>query len=499
MLAILRDDVRPIPGWLANASAGDDLPLRELLRDSMFYPACGLDGRPVQYFGGADHSFVYVDESWSREDVTTSLDTFRGYRLLFTKPVEREALGIESFERHAIRLNKSRNFSTRSHPFFNYALWAVFERADGFDSDHGPDRFSLLYIGGEAVSAYWSLYWRHGVAPFAITLIKCDAFTGNWTSFRDDRAELATLFITSDWIKPPRYLFCDAASRESDSPWRWFSEKVTTILGEPNWGGAHHQYLSIWRFKLPPPSRELRERQLMGTARADLLDESLSSSKLHRARALRKRRNAGRRRSVNRLLERGINPLEAAFFKSRLTYGCLDFRCGTCGGRALRAFLEPLSRIEILEDLGNLDPEVIDRYEKEVRATLMYIDAGHLTQDEMTRLRPSGVLHVLYKMMAHHALRLENSRITALRERERYLKARDQRAELATDRLPNAIHRKDKRAVYAMIKRSANPDYVRHDGVTARIIAARVGVEDWLPPKVGFDERSKIRFRTTVK
>lgn len=259
MLAILRDDARPIPGWLANASAGDDLPLRELLRDSMFYPACGLDGRPVQYFGGAVHSFVYVDEARSKEDVTNNLNTFKGYRLLFAKPVEKEALDIESFEQYSARQNGHNDSSRRSRPIFSYALWAAFERAVGFDADHGPVRFSLLYIGGEAVSAYWSLYERYGIAPFAITLIKCDGFTGNWTSFRDDRAELARLVIRTNWIVPPRYLFCESAGRESDSPWRWFSDKVTTILGEPNWGGAHHQYLTVWRLDRPPRSTRPRE------------------------------------------------------------------------------------------------------------------------------------------------------------------------------------------------------------------------------------------------
>ena len=239
----------------------------------MFYPACGLDGRPVQYFGGAIHSFVYVDELCSNDDVTASLNTFRGYRLLFARPVEKETLDIDSFECHSNRLNRHNDFSRRSRPVFSYALWAVFERVDGFEADHGPVRFSLLYIGGEAVSAYWSLYRRHGIAPFGITLIKCDAFTGNWTSFLDDRAELASLVMVTNRVVPPRYLFCESSGRDCDSPWRWFNEKVTTLLGEPNWGGAHHQYLTVWRLNRPPRSTqscELIQRPQKSLAGNDL-------------------------------------------------------------------------------------------------------------------------------------------------------------------------------------------------------------------------------------
>ena len=247
MLAELSDDERNVPDWLAKASVEGSLPLVPLLHRSMFYPACGLDGRPVQYFGGATHSFVYVDQMISRESVTDALQCFKGYRQLFMRDVEQDELGITSFEPHQNILQVGRNFSYGERPYFSYAIWAVFERRDDFGPNHGPARFSLLYIGGEAVSTYWSLYWRLQIAPFAITLIKCDAFTGNWTSFFDDRAELASLVMETSRFSPPRYLFCEAESRECDSPWSWFSEKVTTLFGEPSWDRAHHQYLTVWR------------------------------------------------------------------------------------------------------------------------------------------------------------------------------------------------------------------------------------------------------------
>ena len=30
-----------------------------------------------------------------------------------------------------------------------FALWAIMERSQGFHEEHGPDRFSQLYIGSD--------------------------------------------------------------------------------------------------------------------------------------------------------------------------------------------------------------------------------------------------------------------------------------------------------------------------------------------------------------
>lgn len=50
MFAELSGDSRPVPNWLMNASADDDLPVEKLLRDSLFYPACGLTGKMFMSF-----------------------------------------------------------------------------------------------------------------------------------------------------------------------------------------------------------------------------------------------------------------------------------------------------------------------------------------------------------------------------------------------------------------------------------------------------------------
>lgn len=101
MLAELANDVEAMPEWLMKASADDELPLRAILRRSLFYPACGYDGRPVQYFAGAVHSFVYVDQ---REIVLLSRN---GVKAVLKRMIEHHALRFER-AKTAARLEKYR-------------------------------------------------------------------------------------------------------------------------------------------------------------------------------------------------------------------------------------------------------------------------------------------------------------------------------------------------------------------------------------------------------
>ena len=50
------------PEWLSDIGGGDrEFRLRNILSESLFYPACGLNGTPIKYLAGNVHSFVYAD------------------------------------------------------------------------------------------------------------------------------------------------------------------------------------------------------------------------------------------------------------------------------------------------------------------------------------------------------------------------------------------------------------------------------------------------------
>jgi hypothetical protein len=170
----------PEPKWLMSAAEPlGPLPLVELLQDSVYYPACGFDGDPIKYLAGNFHSFVYTDYGQDRAELIRRFGEFRGYRVLALRDVERQEIIPGDL---MLRNGYPRRVSWWVRPWF--AIWAIFERLEGFDRNHGPNRFSLLYIGGEGVLTFQALYHHHGAAPAVVTVIQPGhSFGGNWTNF----------------------------------------------------------------------------------------------------------------------------------------------------------------------------------------------------------------------------------------------------------------------------------------------------------------------------
>lgn len=232
----------PVPDWLKRFDPNNDhLPIFELLRGSVFYPASSMDGRPVKYLGGYCHSFVYADCNVSQETLAEYLDTFKGYRLYHSRTVKRDELCSREFQ--AILPGPSDGNPRNLHvSIVPYALWAIYNRLPEFDESHGPERFSLLFVGGEGAATFQSLYYSNECAPSVIVLIKCDAFTGNWTSFYSPN----TIFSRSVIQNPcgvPAYLFCE---RGPPPPWPWYSKLQNTVVSVLNYDGATHQRLHLW-------------------------------------------------------------------------------------------------------------------------------------------------------------------------------------------------------------------------------------------------------------
>ena len=69
---------------------------------------------------------------------------------------------------------------------------------------------------------------------------------------------------------------------------------------------------------------------------------------------------------------------------------------------------------------------------------------------------------------------------TASNERAKFEDAKTRKAQEASERLPNALRRRDAKAVAALIAKGADPDVVGASGQSARSIAAELRVSDWL-------------------
>lgn len=182
-----------VPVWLSKLKLdGDDtnIPFPDILRGSLYYPASGIDGRPVQYLSGFVYSFVYADYSYTAEELNNIVHEagFTGYFPALRKKLSPNDLGLsDEIKPHGIPpLN-----DFVQCPFTS---WYIFEREPTFGPEHGPERFSLLFLGAEGVAVYETLYLRNAIVPKVIAIISPGTgFGGNYTDFRDPNGLLASV------------------------------------------------------------------------------------------------------------------------------------------------------------------------------------------------------------------------------------------------------------------------------------------------------------------
>ncbi|QVM85180.1 hypothetical protein [Novosphingobium decolorationis] len=213
---------RPVPQWLSELDPAaipyTDFPLEKILENSLYYPACGFDGRPVQFLGGFVHGFIYVDylvENQSVVDRASSSESgFSGYRLIGSKELKVSDLAPQGWAprvplQFRQDLQKFQSIQRRWTMPEAFATWYVFERASGLSDEHGPMRFSLLHICGDGVTTYQALYHTAGCAPEVLAIIQPGTgFGGNYTDFRDPTGFFAWTVLHNPAGATPEYLVC---------------------------------------------------------------------------------------------------------------------------------------------------------------------------------------------------------------------------------------------------------------------------------------------------
>ena len=184
------------------------LPMAELLENSVYYPACGTDGRPMKYCNTiwrdlGVNCFVYCDYRLTKAEVIRDIEnTMAHYKPLYMREVSREEYIPEGWQLKLMsptdKQRYTENFFGEPHPF---ALWTVFKRNPNLGDGYGPERFSMLYICGEGVATLQQLYIHHHTAPRMICFIQCWGFAGNWTDFSDrNRSFRMTLRMNPECI-----------------------------------------------------------------------------------------------------------------------------------------------------------------------------------------------------------------------------------------------------------------------------------------------------------
>lgn len=245
---------RTTPAWLA--AIGDELPtplpLKDILVDSLYYPASGTDGDPVACFAGRVHSFVYVDYGVSRANLEQTLlaAPFAGYHTLARRAVARGELAPLGWS-PAISPTGAENAKLQiflnGHgidPSAAYCEWLVFERNANRSEEYGPHRFSMLFLLADGAASYQALYSRNRIAPAILAIIQPGTGFGlNYTDFTDPEALLHRVVFDATGIAPELLVtghYNREAAPDTEACWPEYAELAASVV-------TRNHRLHLWK------------------------------------------------------------------------------------------------------------------------------------------------------------------------------------------------------------------------------------------------------------
>lgn len=229
MLRTLPSDLLPEvprPTWLTERALDSSVPVPDLLGDSVFYPASGLDSDPMMYLGHHFWSFVYADYGFTPESTHAALGggKFAGYKVLGRRSVTEDEIPLGRWNSESAGyLEGGNNREARERATPPFAEWAVLER------DYGPDKprelMSLLFVGADGVTLYKKLYLETGLTAACVAIIQPGDGMGdqNWTDFQNPTAYLAQA-VLKNRAGSPRYLLFGGGGRAE-----WYKEPCWPI------------------------------------------------------------------------------------------------------------------------------------------------------------------------------------------------------------------------------------------------------------------------------
>lgn len=237
------------PDWLSRIdpeTIQEQFPYQDVLRDSLYYPAAGHDGGPIAHLAGNFLSFVYVDYCVGRDDLLNELRIrgFSGYAIAAQRTINVQDVdrGVPNFPLPQQGTSAARYREYLKNPFCE---WIIFQRKDGFSEDHGPRRFSFLYLCAEGIAAFQSLYVANGICPAAVAVVQPGTGFGlNWTNFTDPQGPLAAAVLNNPAGRPTFLLFGGIGGRQFYEQSCW--PEYTESLGFAGGGGSENE-VGVWR------------------------------------------------------------------------------------------------------------------------------------------------------------------------------------------------------------------------------------------------------------
>ena len=236
------------PQWLTRVDPmgiqDAEFPLHGILRDSLYYPSSDFDGDPVRHLAGNVLSFVYVDYGNSREELDDALASpgFRGYEVITRRNVTQRELAPRGWTPSYPSLEDGDPSRYRDWMKKPFCSWIVLQRLVEMPENHGPNRFSLLYLCADGVAAFQALYVANGRCPSYVAIIQPGhGFGGNYTKFEDPNKILARSVLENP-AGTPGYLLYGGYVRGvyRRSCWPSYSEPICRL---PKEGG---ESIGVW-------------------------------------------------------------------------------------------------------------------------------------------------------------------------------------------------------------------------------------------------------------
>jgi len=203
-------------------------PLEDVLHNSFYYPSCGFDGGIVKDCNtlGAQLkivSFIYCDYA-TGELFKSQQNTFAGYHIFGTRNVSHSELTPKGWQLQIppnVNLQDYQRYKGYWKPFIN---WTVYERDENQGDERGPEKFSLLYLGGEGVATYQALYWSNNFTAKALAIIQPGtAFGGNWTDFTAKDGALAWVVNNNPSGSPDIIYYGGYGQGYNDLDWKGYT------------------------------------------------------------------------------------------------------------------------------------------------------------------------------------------------------------------------------------------------------------------------------------